>query len=344
MRRPLAGLAVVSCMLLATQATAEVAIGLSAEYRDTFTSGTYIGSDGTLLWATSWKETGETDGPTQGAIQVALDINCPDGLCLIMSGVGGSEVVQLAATRTADLSMFVDVDLGYDVRRMYDEEIKGDPDAVLYVQVTSDGKTWKTLKSLNINAVDPTAKHESHGIDDMISENFALRFLIQGALAGSVLIDNVEIKGLVGVEPTSTTTTTQGTTTSTRPPITTRPTTTSTTEATTTTTTTIATTTTTVVDDDDDVAIVIPTEPPSNSGIRESERGIQANYDSSLFGEMEMGPEVLSFNVSNDYLIASEVIESSWVWMAGLAAIIAWAVVTNMDRRRRPIFHPAEDS
>jgi hypothetical protein len=50
---------------------------------------------------------------------------------------------------------------------------------------------------------------------------------------------------------------------------------------------------------------------------------------------MEMGqPEVLRVELSADYKMAVEVIESSWVWMVGLLVVIAGAIVTGIDRRK----------
>ena len=322
MRRGIAGLTVVACMLLMTQAAAVVEVGMAANYLDKFSSVSYSGSDGMITWDTSWKEIGEADGPSLGAIQVKSDVGCPDGTCIGISGDGGAELVQLSVARVADLSRFLDADLCYDVRRVYDEELKGEVNAVLYVQVYTELNTWKTLKSFNINTTDAVPRHESHGIDGLISGKFALRFAVEGSLAGAVFIDNVEIKGHVGIEPTSTTTT--------KPTVTTKPTTTTTEPPGTTT------TTTTTAPDDDGSAIFVADRPPPDSGIRDSIRGLQADYDRSLFGADMMEPEVLAFEVSSDYLIATEAIESSWMWMAGLGAIIAWAVVSNMDRRRRP--------
>lgn len=349
MRRFVAGFSVVAVMLFATQAGAEEIPEFEASYFDTFTSGTYFGSDGTILWLTSWKESGESDGPLLGAIRVENDDNCPDGLCVVMEGEGGSELIQLSITRGADLSLFSAADLSYDVRRMFDEEKEGEVGATLEVQITKDGKSWKTIKSLNINTIDPAPLHKTHGIDDHLVANFAVRFVVQGSLAGEVLIDNVEIKGTIEVPGTTVTlppisSSTTSSTTTTRPnaTTTTRPTTTTTEAPTTTTTAPEASTTTTTVPegDDDDFTTVVPTRPP-DSGLRESTTGLQANFETSLFGDME-GPQVLSFEATADYLIAYEAIESSWVWVAGLSALIAWAIVSNMDRRR-PFKAPRSD-
>ncbi|MCZ6736694.1 MAG: hypothetical protein O7B77_01820, partial [Actinobacteria bacterium] len=147
-------------------------------------------------------------------------------------------------------------------------------------------------------------------------------------LGAEVFIDNVEIKGTFASEPTTTTTT--GATTTTTTPTTTEATTTTTTRQTTITTEPTATTTTT------EIGVVAPTDiPPSGSGIRETASGVQAGYSSGLFGSMEMGqPQVLTVELSADYKMAVEVIESSWVWMVGLLVVIAGAIVTGIDRRK----------
>ena len=62
---------------------------------------------------------------------------------------------------------------------------------------------------------------------------------------------------------------------------------------------------------------------------------MQADYESDLFGNMEMEkPSVMGVELSADYLIAVEVIEASWMWMLGLGLIIAWAIVSNVQRKR----------
>lgn len=84
--------------------------------------------------------------------------------------------------------------------------------------------------------------------------------------------------------------------------------------------------------------VVIPEGPPPDSGIREAATGLQVDYSQGAFGELSMAePEVLGVDFEADYTMAVELIESSWVWMLGLALLIATAIVSGMDRRRSAI-------
>ena len=46
-------------------------------------------------------------------------------------------------------------------------------------------------------------------------------------------------------------------------------------------------------------------------------------------------PEVMSVGLSADYRLGAEVIESTWMWMLALGAVIATAAVSGLDRRRK---------
>ena len=79
-----------------------------------------------------------------------------------------------------------------------------------------------------------------------------------------------------------------------------------------------------------------PSGPPEGSGIREAETGIQADFDDDLFGEIEGGS--ISINTVDhqvDYRMAGELIKSSWVWLVVLALVVAWSIVSGLDRRRK---------
>ncbi|MCZ6631250.1 MAG: hypothetical protein O7D28_07870, partial [Actinobacteria bacterium] len=247
------------------------------------------------------------------------------------------------------------------VRRLFDEEFKDAADAELLIQVSTDGSMWQTIDSFGLKKTDLSPIHKTEEINEWISEGFAVRFVVAGTFGAEVFIDNVEIKGTFASEPTTTTTeatTTTTTLTTTEATTTTKVTTTTTTEATTATTTGATTTTTTPTTTEattttttrqstitteptattttTEIGVVAPTDiPPSGSGIRETASGVQADYSSGMFGSMEMGQlEVLEMELSADYKMAVEVIESSWVWMVGLLVVIAGAIVTGIDRRK----------
>ncbi len=74
--------------------------------------------------------------------------------------------------------------------------------------------------------------------------------------------------------------------------------------------------------------------PPEGSGIRAAARGLQANFQGDLFGEVRTVSALNGVDLQADYNMAVEVIRSSWAWMVLLGLLIAWAIVTGLDRRR----------
>ena len=78
-----------------------------------------------------------------------------------------------------------------------------------------------------------------------------------------------------------------------------------------------------------------PPGPPQGSGIRETPTGIQADFDDALFGDVEGGTISISrVDHRVDYRMAFELIKSSWVWLVVLALVVAWSIVSGLDRRR----------
>ena len=316
MRRVVAGLSVVTLMILATSAVASVELK-SGSYKDDFPDVTYSGSSGSIPWENSpWREIGERDGPGEGAVHVDKDPYCADYKCLHILGQGETYSL-IGVVRSADLSRFEEVDLCYDVKRLFDEDLKGSADAKLLVQVSADGSNWTTIDNFGLETTDSSPIHRSKGVSDWISEEFAVRFVVTGTLGAEVFVDNVEIKGTLSPAPTTTTTIKPSTTTTIKA-------TTRTTMHEDTTTTTPSTTTTVV-------AFVVPPAVPSTvSGIRETDAGVQVNFSSGRFGSMDMGqPEVLDVGLNADYSMAVELIETTWVWMIGLLVRIAGAIATG---------------
>jgi hypothetical protein len=354
MRRFLAMITVSALMMM----VATVALGAAVtepsglhSYKDVFGSVSYSGSDGSTFWASPWKEIGEGDGPSIGAVYVGADPYCADYKCLHILGQGETFSL-IGVVRGADLSKYQEANLKYDVKRLFDGNLGGKANAELLVQVSTDGSKWDTIDSFVLETTDPNPIQSNMQIKNWISKTFEVRFVVTGTLGSEVFIDNVEIKGAIPPVPTTTTTTTtvpttittikttttttkQETTTTTKlRPITTttEATTTNTSARDTTTTTTGPTTTTTTIG----VAMAVPpATPPTGSGIRETASGMQANYSPGLFGSMAVGqPEVLGVELTADYKMAVEVIESSWVWMVVLLVVIAGAIVSGLDWRK----------
>ncbi len=73
---------------------------------------------------------------------------------------------------------------------------------------------------------------------------------------------------------------------------------------------------------------------PPGSGIRAAARGLQASFQGDLYGDVRTVSALGGVDLQADYNMAVEVIRASWAWMALLALVIAWALVTGLDRRR----------
>ena len=328
-------------------------------YKDKFESIGWGGSSGSLPWSGPWAEIGDDNDEKHGAVRVVSSGNCASGNCM---SIDASLLPNVGARRTADTSIFGSAELRYDVNIIPGLDLGG----ILHVQVRPGSGGWTTLEQYPLG--DGTTENPQIDISDYAAEALQLRFLVTGLLSTSqVYIDNVEIRGELLEEPTTTTTTTapttttttidDATTTTTRPPstTTTNPTTTTTDEgdgpAQSTTTTTVADTSTTTTSPSEDgspptlvVAIGGGDEPPSPGGpsspaagaggIRQAGRGLQANFDPGLFGQVGVVSPITGVDLEARFSLAAEVIESTWVWMVLLATVIAWSIVSGMERRR----------
>lgn len=270
----------------------------------------------------------------------------------------------IGAERGADLSVLEEPELRFDVVNIPDALSL--PGTKLRVQVNA-GSGWSTLDGGEYDLGAEFDVNPTFDLSDFRAEDFQIRFLVAGLLSTSeVFIDNVEISGDLIDEPTTTTTaptttsTTeddgeQSTTTTTKP----EPSTTTTTRSTTTTrpttttrgqdgdpstTTTVAGTTTTTSRDDSTPSTLIAAGgddlppgsdgSPEGSGIRQTAHGLQANFDDGLFGEVGAVSPITGVDFQARFSLAAEVIEATWVWIVLLALVIAWSIVSGMDRRR----------
>jgi len=332
--------------LMAVSSVAFAGVKESASYKDVFPDITYSGSAGSIPWGYSpWQEIGDDGSEDSGLVHVYTG-GCYDYKCLNIEGY--EDVGTRGAVRYADLSMFSDAEVCFDVVAELEEE--GLSRGVLSVQVTDGSQNWKTLGSYALEDLNWSPGHGQFSIDGFIGEGSGIRFVVTGTLFGEVYIDNVEIKGSIAGTTTSTSSTSTSTTSTTKPKTTTttsehQDTTTTTGRETTTTvqrstvnTTSESTTTTVAEATTSTVAAVVPVGPvgpPPDSGLRDTDRGLQANYSQDLFGAMDMGQtEVVGVEFDADYSMAVEVFSATWIWMVALLLIIATAIVSGLDRRR----------
>jgi hypothetical protein len=69
------------------------------------------------------------------------------------------------------------------------------------------------------------------------------------------------------------------------------------------------------------------------SGIRAAARGLQANFQGDLYGEVRSVSALNATDFQADFSLAVEVIEASWVWIALLGLVIAYSIISGLDRR-----------
>lgn len=368
MRRVAAASTCLLLLLLLASALAATATE-GGSYLDRFTSIGWGGSDGSLPWSGPWQELGDDGDPKLGNVRVVSNGNCADGACMQL---GGDLILlqSFGATRQADTTEFADeFELSFDLKTT-----GGSAGATLRVQISRNGSEWSTLTSYDLKSA-VTEKATFEVDEDYRSEQFRIAFVYEGLLdlnSPKAHIDNVELLGVLGEEDgdsttTTTTTTTLASTTTTAPSTTTtlastttttRSAVTSTTSTTTTTTvvpaasggdetprinTTSSTTTTTPESGDDngsEAVILAGSAPTGGGGIRQAARGVQADFDGALFGEVRtVDPAFTGVDVGVDFSMAVEVIESSWAWLVLLGLLIAWSAVSGLDRRQRRALH-----
>jgi hypothetical protein len=332
---------------------------VTGNYKDEFISIGWGGSDGSLSWSGSWTEIHDDNDEKFGSVRVVSSGNCQSGNCI---NITGAVLNGIGVQRTADASVIESPELCYDLL-----VIPGlDLDGTLLVQAKADA-SWTTIAQHDLSEEDQ--EHVTLDLSDFESDQLRIRFLVTGLVTTSdVFIDNVEIAGRFTEDTTtttapSTTTTTEGdggqaTTSTTKPTSSTSTTTarsTSTTRATSDTTiadpgsstsTTVADTTTTSGDNSsaviaigggDDEQPPGPGGPPDGSGIRPATRGLQADFDGSLFGQATAISPITGVDFQARFSLAVEMIEASWVWIVLLALVISWSIVSGMERRRNQL-------
>lgn len=345
-----------------------------ADYRDDFGDENYSGNDGSLDFAVPWAEFGDTGGASGGTVHIGPEY-CSNNECLHIEGYG-LVALTYGVTRYADLSMFEQVDLSFDI------QIVPQPGLTTTELVAEmwNGAKWTVVKTFDLSV--EASHHKEIDVTAHVAPNSAVRFRVLDVLGGDLLgldlfytgyatIDRVTLSGtLEGSGTTSPTSTTAPTTTSTtspntttsKPPVATTSTTGSVTSSTaqrgtnptidgtgagTTetggqTTTTVGTTTSTTDDGDSPGIAPIgpvppdgPASPAFGTGLRVTAGGVIADYRQGTMGEFDMtGIEVLGFEVGAEFSMAVEFFETARIWIAGLALLIAAAIIAGLDRKK----------
>jgi hypothetical protein len=70
-------------------------------------------------------------------------------------------------------------------------------------------------------------------------------------------------------------------------------------------------------------------------GLRLATRGLQANFQGDLYGEVRGVTYLNGVDFQADYNMAVEIIEASWGWIVLLGMVVAYSILSGLDRRRR---------
>lgn len=155
--------------------------------RDEFTTVDYTGNNGSQNWTNDWQESGESDGPTSGKMQVAANSHCAAGNCFELGGGGGGPATSVS--READLSGATCATLTFSYRRS-----TGANGGSISVEVSGNGGgSWTTLQTYNINGSDASQIPESFDITAYIASNTQVRFVRSGNVKRRYYADNIEI-------------------------------------------------------------------------------------------------------------------------------------------------------
>ena len=158
-------------------------------FRDEFDSRDFLGSNGTLDWsANPWLEVGESDGATNGDIQIRNDVS--DYQLQTKDNNNGGEGVE----REVDLTGAATATLEYEYRR----QSLDDSDDFTTVEISANGAAgpWAELARYQGPDNDSSYTLVTHDIKDYISNNTRIRFKTSADMGGwdRVWFDSVEIQ------------------------------------------------------------------------------------------------------------------------------------------------------
>jgi hypothetical protein len=371
MRRSAAIVVVLGLMSLAVTASAT---GGTEHIKDKFDSISWAGSNGSLPWSGPWSEIGDDGDEKKGNVRVISSGNCASNNCIQLSALT-TLLGQIGVVRAADTSVLEEASLSFDLETT--DSLLG---SELEVQANGGGG-WVTVAEYQWNSPltdSPEIDVSEFGSTDFqVRFRFFGPLLGGGAYIDNVEISGTLSEELTSTTTSTTTTTTLDTTTTTEASSSTTTTSTTTTAPAEhgdgatipTTTTTVATTTTTTGSSNffDEPGRTTTTTPgsntgtsavgvgagltdgpgsggdttPSGSGIRAAARGIQADFQGDLYGEARTVSSLSGVDFRAEYNMAVEVIEASWGWMVLLGLVVAYSIISGLDRRRQEYEPPA---
>ena len=191
-RRVLAMATVISSLVASLPAVAVA----SLTYRDEFSSDSYSGSDGNTSWLSPWVESGESNGPWSGALQVEDDSRCHTAECLIIGRDGGSYA---SIYRSYGSAGAASVSLTFD----YERHRHGSGAGTVQLAASQNGTTWTVVSTFSLQVNDGGQQTGSYDLTPFAGPNSRIRFsLVGGSDDSHMNIDNVDIVVLPGGQPT----------------------------------------------------------------------------------------------------------------------------------------------
>jgi hypothetical protein len=368
-RRLTAALVVIGLLAVPLTASAHQ----TEKYKDKFTSISWWGSDGSLPWSDPWVEINDDGDEKKGNVRVVSSGNCPSGNCLWI-GALTTLLGQIGARRPADTSGFEDLFLRFDLHATasllaseLEVQVRGGGGwaTVAEYQLGSELDVSPTIEISGYRSAAFQVRFLFSGLL-LSSEVFIDNIEIYGSTIEPTTTTTTAPPTTTTTAPTTTTSTAPTTTstapvaTSTTQPGNTTPTTdddgddpdrgkaTTTTSAPSTTTTapesgatssssTSTSTTTTTLAAVGGGGSSGPGGPgaPDGGGLRLAARGLQANFQGDLYGEVRGVTYLNGVDLQADYNMAVEIIEASWGWIVVLGLVVAYSILSGLDRRRR---------
>jgi hypothetical protein len=155
--------------------------------RDEFNAIAFNGNDGTHNWVNDWQETGESDGPTSGKMQVVTDAQCAAGNCFQIGGGGMGPPTSVS--REVDLSGATIATLTFSYRR----SAGGNGGNVRLKASGNGGTTWTILQTYFMDGSDANQVPQTFDLTPYIAPNTQIQFQRVNNLNRLFYADNVDI-------------------------------------------------------------------------------------------------------------------------------------------------------
>lgn len=346
----------------------------TGDYKDKFTTIGWGGSDGSLAWSGPWSEIGDDGDAKKGNVRVVSSGNCASGNCIRISALTTlpGQIGAVRTADTSDLSeTTLRFDLKATASLVGSElevQVNGGGGWVTVAEYQL-GPALTVSPTIDVSGFGSENFRVRFMFSGLLlsSEVFVDNVEVRGTINEEPTTTTTTTVPPTTTTIATTTSTHEPSTTTTRPgtPSTTtnlgtKGSTTSTSMATTTSTTSTTTANSEAPRGSTDSSIA---ETPSSttstssttivleavggpgsgggdattldrSGIRATARGLQASFQGDLFGEVRTVASLGGVDFRADYNMAVEVIRASWAWIVLLGILVAYSIISGLDRRR----------